>query len=337
MDAGILLTAIYGKDDDPARQVREHRELVQTAEQLGFTHMAAGQHYIGTELRYYQPIPYLAAMAQAAPSLKVVTHIMLLAMAKPVDMAEQMATLDAVTGGRAIFGCGLGYSDREFLALGIDPRSKVRRFEMGLDLIKRLWSGVPVTETTEWWQLEDAQPSALPVQQPRMPIWIGGQSTPAIKRAARMGDAWCVPPFPDHDALRALVEVFNTERDHLGLPPATELPVRRELLIAKNRAEARDLAAQRSELRYRSYASWGLKGENTMAESAAAAQQEMPDPEKRFLLGSTDEIVDQLSALREDIGMTAFMFKPHWPGLPHAESMRQLELFGTEVLPKLRS
>lgn len=335
MDAGILLTAIYGKDDDPARQVREHRELVSTAEQLGFTYMAAGQHYIGTELRYYQPIPYLAAMAQAAPSLKVVTHIMLLAMQRPVDIAEQMATLDAVTGGKAIFGCGLGYADREFHALGIDPKSKVRRFEQGLDLIKRLWSGESVTESTEWWQLEDAQPSVLPVQKPRMPIWIGGQSTPAIKRAARMGDAWCVPPFPDHDALRELVEVFNAERETLGLEPATELPVRRELLIANTREEARELAAQRSELRYRSYASWGLRGENTMSHDAARAQQEMPDAEKRFLLGSPDELVDQLGALREEIGMTAFMFKPHWPGLPHAESMRQVELFGTEILPKL--
>jgi alkanesulfonate monooxygenase SsuD/methylene tetrahydromethanopterin reductase-like flavin-dependent oxidoreductase (luciferase family) len=337
MDAGVLLTAIYGKGDDPTRQFREHKETAQVAEQLGFTHLAAGQHFIGTELRYYQPIPYLAAVAQSAPSMKVVTHIMLLSMANPVELAEQAATLDAVTEGRAILGVGLGYSDREFLALGVDPKTKVRRFEQGLDLIKRLWSGEPVTETTDWWHLENAEPSALPTQQPRMPIWVGGQSTPAIKRAARMGDAWCVPPFPDHDALRELVDVFRAEREAVGLPVATELPVRRELLIASNRAEARDLAAKRAELRYRSYANWGLRGENTMAEAAAAAKTEMPDPEKRFLLGSPDEIVDQLGALREEIGMTNFMFKPHWPGLSHAEALKQLEVFGTEVLPKLRA
>lgn len=336
MDAGVLLTAIYGKDDDPNRQVREHKEVARTAEQLGFTHLAAGQHYLGTELRYFQPIPYLAAMAQEAPTMKVVTHIILLSLANAVDMAEQIATLDAVTEGRAIFGVGLGYSPHEFAALGIDPKSKVRRFEAGLDLIKRLWSGEPVTETTDLWSLDHAQPSVVPTQRPRMPIWIGGQSTPAIKRAARMADAWCVPPFPDHDALRELVEVFKAERAAHDLPAMDELPVRRELLIAKNRAEAKRLAQERSELRYRAYASWGLKGENTMAESAAQAQQDMPDPEQRFLLGSVDEIVDQLSALREEIGMTNFMFKPHWPGLPHRDAMQQLELFGTEVLPRLR-
>jgi alkanesulfonate monooxygenase SsuD/methylene tetrahydromethanopterin reductase-like flavin-dependent oxidoreductase (luciferase family) len=334
MDAGVLLTAIYGREDDPRQQVREHKELVRTAEQLGFTHMVAGQHFIGTELRFYQPIPYLAAMSQSAPSMRVVTHIMLLSMAHPVTLSEEISTLDAVTDGKAIFGIGLGYTDREFAALGIEPRSKVRRFESNLELIKKLWSGEPVTDSSDRWELVDALPSVIPVQKPRMPIWIGGQSTPAIKRAARSGDAWCAPPFPDHAGLRQLAQIFKEEREAAGLPPATEFPVRRELVIAKTRGQAKAMAEERSAGRYRTYARWGLRGENTPVEEAS---DEQPiNVEDRFLLGDPAEIAEQLLELKHDLGMTNVMVKPHWPGLPHTEAMHQLELFGTEVLPQLR-
>ena len=333
MDAGVLLTAIYGRDDDPNQQVQEHKEVVRTAEQLGFSHIVAGQHFLGTELRFYQPIPYLAAMSQLAPSMKVVTHIMLLSMAHPVQLAEEISTLDAVTEGKAIFGVGLGYTDSEFAALGIPSKSKVRRFESNLDLIKKLWSGEPVTDRSDRWDLVDALPSVIPTQKPRMPIWIGGQSTPAIKRAARMGDAWCVPPFPDHDGLRDLARIFTEEREAAGLPPATELPVRRELVIANTKAEAKRMAIERSERRYRTYARWGLRGEHTP--SVSAMTQQPIDVEKRFLLGDSAEIVEQLLEIKDSLGMTNVMFKPHWPGLPHRESMQQLELFGTEVLPEL--
>src|ERR1700740_1906839 len=104
MRAGILLTAVHDASTPPAQQVAEHRELVQTAEQLGFELIICGQHFLGTELRYYQPVPYLAHMATAAPSMRVVTGIILLSMLNPVQVAEDVATLDVVTGGRATFG-----------------------------------------------------------------------------------------------------------------------------------------------------------------------------------------------------------------------------------------
>jgi alkanesulfonate monooxygenase SsuD/methylene tetrahydromethanopterin reductase-like flavin-dependent oxidoreductase (luciferase family) len=328
---GILPTPIYGAATPYKKQVSEHEQLVSTAEALGFSYMVAGQHFLGSELRYFQPVPYLVHLSHAAPSMHVVTGIMLLSMANPVDMAEQIATLDVVTDGKAVFGVGLGYSEREFRAMGIDGKQKVRRFVDGLDLIRKLWSGDEVNFSNDFWTVEDVRPAVLPAQRPGPPVWIGGQAAPAIKRAAQLGDAWYAPPFPSHTELAALRASYLAVREELGLAPARDFPLRRELIVADTRAEARALAAERSELRYKTYKSWGLSGQNT-----PVGKKETGIPiEEQFLLGSADEIVDQLGALQADLGMTHFMFKSHWQGLPHADAMKQLERFGTEVLPKL--
>ena len=337
MKAGLLLTAIHDASIPPEQQVSEHRELVRTAAELEFEVIVCGQHFLGSELRYYQPIAYLTHMATIAPRMRVATGIILLSMLNPVQVAEDVATLDVVTGGRATFGTAVGYSPREFQAFGVERNERGRRFEEGLELIKKLWSGEEVEHAGEYFQLEGTvRPSVLPAQRPRPPIWIGGQSAPAVRRAARLGDAWYVPPFPTHDALRELVTLFAEEREQAGLPAATELPVRRELLIADSKEEARRGAAYRSEARYRTYLSWGLAQGGDLADAGGGfAEADEAESEGRFILGPAEEVTESLARLRDEIGMTHFIFKPQWPGLPHAEAMKQLELFGTQVLPQL--
>jgi alkanesulfonate monooxygenase SsuD/methylene tetrahydromethanopterin reductase-like flavin-dependent oxidoreductase (luciferase family) len=328
---GILTTPIYGAETPYQQQLREHRELVSTAEELGFEFMVAGQHFLGSELRYYQPVPYLAYLAPAAPTMTVVVGVMLLSMANPVDVAEQVATLDVITDGKCIFGAGLGYSEREFRAFGVDSKTKVPRFEEGLALIKALWSGERVSFEGRFWQVDDVLPAVRPAQPGGPPIWVAGQTERAVRRAARLGDAWYAPPFPSHEGLARLRAIYLEERQAHGLPLDGAFPLRRELLIADTRREAEELARQRSRLRYQTYRAWGLSGEHT----PTATQEADIDVGAQFITGSPGECVDQLGRLREEIGMTHFMFKAHWQGLPHLDAMRQLERFGTEVLPQL--
>ncbi len=334
MRFGVLSTPVHSAASSPQIQLGEHRELVRTAEQLGFDAIVAGQHFLGSELRYYQPVPYLLYLGQYAPTMRLVIGVLLLSLVNPVDAAEQVASLDALSDGRAVLGVGLGYSDHEFQAFGIDRRQRVGRFEEGLELIKSLWSGEEVVHEGRYFKVDRARPSVQPVQSPRPPIWVAGQSEPAVRRAARMGDAWYAPPFPSHEGLRQLHSVFVEERERCGLEPATELPVRRELLIASSREHALRDAAERSAKRYETYLKWGLAGDLDRS-SGAFAPSDDSHIEQHFILGEPAACAEDLARLRDEIGMTDFMFKPQWPGLPHREAMRQLELFGTEVIPRL--
>jgi alkanesulfonate monooxygenase SsuD/methylene tetrahydromethanopterin reductase-like flavin-dependent oxidoreductase (luciferase family) len=334
MKFGIQLTHIYNAETDPRRQRGEHEEIVRVCEQLGFHLMSTGQHYLGAELRYFQPVPWLTYMSGQAPSMQVATGIVLLSMVNPVDTAEQIATLDVLTDGRARFGVGLGYSPHEFDAFGVRTGERVARFEESLTIIRKLWSGETVTHEGRFTSVRDARPAVQPVQPGGPPVWIGGQAAGAVRRAATLGDAWYSPPFPTHDELHAMRRLFLDTRAEAGLPDATEFPVRRELLIADSREEAVEAALLRYRARYETYRKWGLKGQNTPVQKSGA--QLRTDIDQRFILGTPEECAAELHKLGEEIGMTHFVYKPHWPGLPHAEAMRQLDRFGSEVVPLLR-
>lgn len=334
MKFGILLTSVYDATTDPRVQRAEHEELVRTAEELGFDLMVCGQHFLGSELRYFQPVPWLTHMGGVAPTLRTATGIVLLSMVNPVEIAEQMATLDVLTDGRAIFGVGLGYSPHEFAAFGVEKGTKVARFEESLALVRKLWSGEAVDFEGEFFSVAGARPSVRPLQEGGIPVWIGGQAAGAVRRAARLGDAWYTPPFPTHAELKDLRNLFLETRARAGLPVDGDFPVRRELLIAPNREAGMVAALERYRARYETYRKWGLSGENTPVGDGAELRA---DIENRFILGSAAECADQLAALGEDIGMSHFIYKPHWPGLPHREAMAQLEEFGTNVLPELAS
>jgi alkanesulfonate monooxygenase SsuD/methylene tetrahydromethanopterin reductase-like flavin-dependent oxidoreductase (luciferase family) len=166
-------------------------------------------------------------------------------------------------------------------------------------------------------------------------VWIGGQASGAVTRAARLGDAWYAPPFPTHEELVRLRSLYLRTREEAGLPVEGEFPVRRELLIAPSRAAGLDAALERYRARYEIYRKWGLQGENTPVEEDG--QQVRADIENRFILGPPQQCAEELDRLRERIGMTHFVYKPHWPGLSHVDAMRQLEQFGTDVMPALRT
>ena len=126
----------------------------------------------------------------------------------------------------------------------------------------------------------------------------------------------------------ALLHAFAEERERMALPQPAEFPVRRELLIASDRGHALTEALRRSAKRYATYASWGL-GHDLDATAGAFGADELRHAEEHFILGEPQSCAEQLARLRDEIGMTTFMFKPQWPGLEHRDAMRQLERFGT--------
>ena len=251
-----------------------------------------GQHFLGTELRYYQPIPYLAHMAAVAPGMRVATGIILLSMLNPVQVAEDFATLDVVTGGRATFGTAVGYSPREFQAFGVErsERGTTLRGGAGADqealerrrgrarrhLFPARGDGSPLGAPV---------PEASPADLDRRAIGARREACgPARGRVVRA-------TLPDPRCAPRLVELFGEERESAGLPPATELPVRRELLIADSKEEARRGAAFRSEARYRTYLSWGLaQGGDLDQAGGGFAEADEAEAEGRFLLGPAEEV-----------------------------------------------
>ncbi|MFC7787468.1 LLM class flavin-dependent oxidoreductase [Microbacterium sp. MAHUQ-60] len=335
MKFGIVLTPVYGRETPPDRHVREHQEAARLAQELGFSTVVTGQHFLGSELRFYQPVPYLTALAGVVPEMRLATGVVLLSLVNPIDLAEQIATMDVLSRGRAVLGVGLGYSDHEYGAFGLDRRHRVRRFEESVTLIRKLWSGEPVEHEGRFFQLSIPVPAVQPAQE-RIPIWIGGQAEAPVRRAGRLGESWYAAPFCSHEEIRAYKRAFDEERDLAGYDEAIEFPVRRDLVISASRGDAIEDALHRSRARYQTYRDWGLNKGAGGVDTANYGDLDREQIEQRWILGDASACADQLLALQEETGMTEFVYKPHWQGFPHLESMRQLELFGEKVMPLVR-
>lgn len=310
----------------------EHEQLVDLAERHGFDFIGVGQHFLTPDLRYYQPVPYLTYLGTQAPSLRLATFILLLPLHHPVDVAEQVATMDVVSGGRAVMGVGLGYADHEFAAFGVDKRTRVSRFEESLEVIAALWSGSAHRWEGRHFAIDPLVSGVLPIQRPGPPIWSAGQSERAVRRAARVADAWCVPPFVTHEELVKLAAVFTEERERVGKAPAKEFPIRRELVIADSMEEAVRGAAARAQGRMATYVRWGLGADY---EADRLTGWDAATLRSRFVMGTAQDCAAQLDDLRARTGMTHFSIKPQWPGLDHSRAIEQVERFVSDVAPLL--
>ncbi len=132
----------------------------------------------------------LAAVAARTERLVVGTNLTPVPRRRPHVLAHQVATLDVLSGGRTVLAAGIGGVEREFAAFGepADARLRAEMLDEGLDVLRALWSGEEVVHRGRHYAVDGVTLAPRPVQE-RIPIWIGGNSPPALRRAARF-DGW---------------------------------------------------------------------------------------------------------------------------------------------------
>jgi alkanesulfonate monooxygenase SsuD/methylene tetrahydromethanopterin reductase-like flavin-dependent oxidoreductase (luciferase family) len=132
-------------------------------------------------------------VAQATKKMKIGSSVTPLPRRRPQVLANTLATLDLLSEGRVIFGVGLGGVPEEFSAFGERDDTKIRAamLDEGLEILDRLWSGEKVTHHGAYFMVDGVTLNPLPIQKPRIPVWVGGESPPALRRAARW-DGWVV-------------------------------------------------------------------------------------------------------------------------------------------------
>jgi probable F420-dependent oxidoreductase len=333
MRLGLGLSVQHPPDDPQAARFADHLAQVRAARTAGFAHVWASQHYLSAPYTYFQPFPTLGRVAAEAGDMALGTGVLLLPLHAPVDVAEQVATLDVICGGRFIFGVGLGYRDAENAALGVDPRTRVGRLEEGLNVLERLWSGEPVTYQGKHVSLRDVRISMRPLQQPRPPIWLAANADVGVKRAARLADAWLMNPHTTLSTLERQLALFRETRATHGRPPARAIPLIRECYVAPDAATALAEARPFLEGKYAAYRAWeqdkALPTGETFAEDFATLARD------RFLIGDPARVRDEIARYQARLGITDLVVRVQWPGMDPARVLRSIRLLGEEVLPRL--
>src|SRR5262245_2740115 len=194
MRFGLLVTNQHPVTTSTVTRFAETIAQVRLARDLGCDMIAFGQHFLPTEFQMIQPAIAAARLAAEAGNMRLAITIYLLPLLNPVAVAEEVASLDVVTGGRCIFGIGLGYRDVEDRAFGLGKGERVPRLLRHLEVIKNPWPGAAVSFHPPYCQPDNAQLRPRPVQQPHPPIWVAANNDRAVERAAAIGDTWVINP-----------------------------------------------------------------------------------------------------------------------------------------------
>jgi probable F420-dependent oxidoreductase len=139
---------------------------------------------------YYQPFSVLGYLAGRTTKVRLGTSVLIVPMRNPIEAAAQLAELDVLTGGRLNVGIGVGWCVEEFEALGYPFHERGARCNEALEVVRKLWTEAEATHAGKYWRFARAQQGPKPVQTPHPPIYVGGHTPAAIRRAARFGDVW---------------------------------------------------------------------------------------------------------------------------------------------------
>lgn len=334
MQFGLMMRAQFPADDDMQVRFQELQEQARLANRLGYSCLTKGMHYSATPFQDFQQFPFLCRMMAEAPDMRINFGLILLPLHKPLDIAEQIATADVLSGGKVICGVALGYRDVEFAAFGTSQKERVPRFEENLLALKRLWTEDKVDMIGSHFTLQGASVPTRPLQKPHPPVWIGANADPAIRRAARLGDCWYVNPHNRIETIVRQVELYRRALDECQKPFPEEFPARREVFVARSRQEARRLCAPFLAEKYKAYHQWG-QGKAMPADDNELGLDFDELGQDRFLLGSPDEVAEQMLALHRATGINHLIMSVQWPGMPQNMVLDVLHLLAEEVFPKV--
>jgi probable F420-dependent oxidoreductase len=308
---------------------------VQVAEEFGYDSVSVAEHHFLPDGWVPAPMVMLAGIAAVTDEIKLGTNIVVLPLHHPVRVAEETAVLDLLSGGRFRLGVAIGWRDEEFTTFGVDKRERVKRTEEGIELIRTLLSEEGVTYDGSIYTVEDLSVMPRPVQDP-VPIWYGGQSEPAIERAARMADAWSMSPIETRSELAETTEFFAAALERHGRSYDTvHKPLRREVFVAEDDetawAEVGDALLSEYEDVYGDYEDVDHTFETSSPESAIDELREHADG--RFVVGSPETAIRELERYRDAIGVDEVFLRMHFPGLDPELAEKSMRILADEVMP----
>ena len=250
----ILPTTEIGSDPDDIRR------YVAAAEDAGYDHVFLYDHVVGADIsnrpnwpgpytyqtQFHEPMVLFGFLA-AICELELVTGILILPQRQTVLVAKQAAEIDLLTRGRLRLGVGIGWNFVEYESLGMSFRSRARRIDEQMELLRQLWTRELVNMRTDDHQVIDAGINPLPVQQP-IPLWLAGAALePVVDRVARLADGWMPLGVPSPSLqwaageIRRRAEALGRDPDAVGLQG--QLP-----LVGPAQGRTTELAARWSQM-----------------------------------------------------------------------------------------
>jgi alkanesulfonate monooxygenase SsuD/methylene tetrahydromethanopterin reductase-like flavin-dependent oxidoreductase (luciferase family) len=310
---------------------RNFIDYVLLAEELGYDSVFLVEHHFTGVGQVSASLNLLSYLAGRTSRIRLGTAVVVLPWHNPVLLAEQVATLDLVSGGRVDFGVGKGYRDTEFSGFGIPIEEATERYDEALEVLRKAWTSEGrFSHHGKRWHFDDIVVEPRPTQQPHPPFWMGAGSFESIRRAARDGFNLLLDQIGSVDLTIERVAAYRAEWEACGRAyRAAQVGVTRGLHIVTSEEER----ARAYELRKQVLSRIGGLARGPGAERyhnpSSFADTNIAD-EDAALLGTPDEIIARLKRL--EAGGVENVLLVDATGSKHA-----LRVFAAEVMPAFQS
>jgi alkanesulfonate monooxygenase SsuD/methylene tetrahydromethanopterin reductase-like flavin-dependent oxidoreductase (luciferase family) len=308
-------------------------------EELGYDSLQTVEHHFQPDGHQPSPLIALAAAAGVTERIGLMTNILLVPLYNPVKLAEDVAVLDQLSGGRVTLGVAPGYVPEEFHGLMVPYEERFKRFEECLDILQAAWTQETFTYDGSFYQVPETRLSPRPVQQdPHPPLWYGVSGPRLLRRAARRHCVLTASPRHSESELAAHFATYDAHCSEFGWTP-NERPIMRGVFIAQTRERAREVAAPAVTHLFRElYGKHSASGARALrndhgevvADNATVNFDTFKD---RYIVGTPDDAIESVIRLRDEFGMTELSCWMQLPGISGEDAASSARLFAKEVMP----
>lgn len=334
-------------EDKPAKQVIDETvELAVRAEELGFDSFWLAEHHFSPYGILGSPMVIAAAIAARTKRIRIGTAVLVLPFYDPIRLAEEVAFVDQLSGGRLDIGYGRGYQPIEFKGFGIDQSEARDRTQEVLEILKLAWTQDSFSYDGKFYQYDNVRVVPKPYQQPHPPIWQAAVSLSTFEQAGR--DGIPILTSPNFTPLEVVKQQFDTYTTALAAaghdPNKFARPQMQQVYIGENAEEAKRTPEP--------YAMWYQRLLATLVPGAKEAAPkgyegwdriskniEAVTYEQVFNHGSTfrdpDGAIEHIRTLQE-VGVSKFISWFTFGGLDFDLATKSMERFATQVMPAFK-
>jgi probable F420-dependent oxidoreductase len=316
----------------PDRLYLEILDQIAWAENNGFDDVWLSEHHFIEDGYLPSILPAAAAIAARTNRMRIASGVLLMPFHNPIRLAEDIATVDVISGGRFELGVGIGFKREEFSGFGVSSKDRGTRTDQSLEIIRRALSGETVTFKSDFFDFQNIKVTPEPIQKPHPPIWLGGFTPAALRRAARFGDGFTVPGASRdvYDHYVAELKKESRSTDNLRFASGSWF-----LIVSDDPEKTFAEAAEHVIYQVNNYSAWLQAG---------GLQPLAPHLNDREALRQSGllQVVDAETAIRmirelaDTVPITHFYSWTLPPGLPPRWAQTHLELFASKVIPAFR-
>lgn len=298
------------------------------ADSAGFESVWLSEHHVTDDGYMPSLFAMLAAIAGRTRNLRLGTAVCLAPLHHPIRLAEDVAVVDVLSGGRVELGLAPGYRPFEFEVLGVPRRERGVRTDETVEILRLAWAGESFSYSGTVFDLRDVVVQPVPLRGPELPIHIGGSSPAAALRAGRYGCHF----MPDIGTGTDLHQQYRAARAAGGFEAgAGAITMNGCLFVCEDPDRGRAQVHQSLTYMYERYDAWEREGDDS--EASAFEPIEMERLDELCIVGPPDDVIRRVAAIRDEFSPDRFIFWGRLPGMPIEDASRSLRLFVDEVMP----